>query len=398
MRREAEFARLLGRGLAIAAIAGLAYVATRRPGAEPVSLIDWARVRTVALRFSRNDEVAGHPLAADLAERYAAMVHQSQELITAYTGDRLPGPLTDVSVFDRAKWLDANVANFRLLFEPIDELTQNLLGTGLAPRLLSGVNRLVVSGQFGVLLGYLARRVLGQYDLALLGKEPLTSGRLYFVEPNIARLERAMRLDGRDFRLWIALHETTHAFEFEAHPWLREHMNGLLTRYVASLGDDVNGLRGDLGGLGRMISRIGGNVGRTAYALELVMTPEQRAIFRDLQALMCVLEGYSNHVMDHVGQSLLGSYPWMKERFEQRLKRKSLGERLFAKFTGLDVKMEQYVRGEQFVNAVVRQRDIAFMNRVWESPAHLPTLAEVYAPARWIERIEGQGTRPAGPA
>ena len=80
----------------------------------------------------------------------------------------------------------------------------------------------------GVLLGYLARRVLGQYDLSLLGREPRCAGRLYFVEPNIAGVQQELGLDDEDFRLWIALHETTHAFEFEAYPWVREYFNTML--------------------------------------------------------------------------------------------------------------------------------------------------------------------------
>ncbi|HUE76075.1 MAG TPA: zinc-dependent metalloprotease [Chloroflexota bacterium] len=389
MRNNTGYTRLLSRGLAIAAVAGLAWIATRRQTTEPTSMIDWNRVETLARRFARNEEVRIRPDdVANLTAKYSQMVHQSEDLITNYTGDRLPSPLTSIHVFDRDQWLEANIANFRLLFEPIEDLSRDLVGgAGMGPLLISSVNRLLLSGQLGVLLGYLSRRVLGQYDLALLGREPITTGRLYFVEPNIHRLERALRLDGEEFRLWIALHETTHAFEFEAHPWLRDHMNSLLVTYFGTLSKDLAGLRTDVGGVGGLVRRVGGNVGRTQYTLELVMSPEQREIFRSLQALMCLLEGYSNHIMDHVGRSMLRSYSTMKARFEERLRRKNLGERLFAKMTGLDVKLEQYVLGERFVNEVVRQRGIDFMNRVWQSPAYLPTLAEVRAPSTWIERV-----------
>jgi coenzyme F420 biosynthesis associated uncharacterized protein len=191
----------------------------------------------------------------------------------------------------------------------------------------------------------------------------------------------------KDFRLWIALHETTHAYEFEAHPWLRDHMNGLLRRYFDALGDDLGNLRSDLRGLGNFARRIGANLGQKGYAVELVMTPEQRAIFRALQALMCLLEGYSNHVMDAVGRDLLPSYRQMKDRFESRLKKKGPAERLFAKLTGLDLKMEQYQLGERFVNAVVERVGVAGMNRVWRGPEALPTLEEIREPRLWIERI-----------
>src|SRR5207253_7138546 len=145
-----------------------------------------------------------------------------------------------------------------------DLLRSNALGL----RAFGDVNQLVLSGQMGILLGYLSRRVLGQYDLALLGREPVTTGRLYFVEPNIAQLERKLGLEARDFRLWIALHETTHAYEFEAHGWVREHMNGLLQRYFATLGDDINNLRTDARGVLSFVRRVGQNVGKGGYAVE----------------------------------------------------------------------------------------------------------------------------------
>src|SRR4028119_1780951 len=124
------------------------------------------------------------------------------------------------------------------MFEPIERM--DLLGRSPdSPRpinvLWSGLNQTVISAELGVLLGYLARRVLGQYDLALLGREPVTTGKLYYVEPNIRSVEQTLKLPGEDFRMWLALHETTHAFEFEAHPWLRDHFNGLLEKYFEFL-------------------------------------------------------------------------------------------------------------------------------------------------------------------
>jgi putative hydrolase len=104
---------------------------------------------------------------------------------------------------------------------------------------------------------------------------------------------------------------------------------------------------------------------------------------------MCLLEGYSNHVMDEVGRRLLPTYPRMKHLFDQRRQRRSVGEQLFAKLTGLDLKYEQYVLGERFVNEIVRSRGLTFANRVWSSAWHLPTLDEIREPARWIERIGG---------
>jgi len=381
-----DYVRLLSRGLAVAAMLGAYYVASRRPvPAAPPRLIDWGRVRGIASAIARRAGDLGS--YEHLRPVYADMVDRSRGIIVDYTGEALPRGADNVYVFDRLQWLEANVENFQLLFEPIEEVNGDLLRSNtLGLRAFGDVNQLVLSGQMGILLGYLSRRVLGQYDLALLGREPVTTGRLYFVEPNIAHLERKLGLEARDFRLWIALHETTHAYEFEAHPWVREHMNELLRRYFATLGEDLNNLRTDARGVLSFVRRVGQNVGKGGYAVELVMTPEQREIFRSLQALMCLLEGYSNHVMDHVGRSLLPTYERMKARFEDRQRRRGLPDRLFAKLTGLDVKFEQYQLGERFVNEVVGRVGVQGMNRVWRGPSALPTLDEVRAPERWIER------------
>jgi coenzyme F420 biosynthesis associated uncharacterized protein len=380
-------AQAIKSGLFMLGFAGAYFVASRRqarPGIEP-RLVDWERVRSIAATIARRDPLASS--YQQLVQSYSDMVGRSQTVIADYTAEPLPLSSGNVYVFDRLAWLDANIANFRLLFEPLETTTARLFG-GVGGRPLSELNGLMLSGQMGLLLGYLSRRVLGQYDLAVLGREPVTTGRLYFVEPNIRQVERRLGLEPNDFRLWIALHETTHAYEFEAHPWLREHMNGLLQQYFSTLADDLTNIRTDVGGITSFVRRVGSNIARRdGYAVELVMNEQQRRIFRQLQALMCLLEGYSNHVMDAVGRDILPSYDRMKARFEDRLRKKGPAERLFAKLTGLDVKYEQYVLGERFVNEVVSRVGVRGMNRVWQGKEQLPTLEEIKQPSLWLSRV-----------
>lgn len=376
------------RGLVLGTVAGLVYVASRRTDTEPPTLIQWERVRKVSDELSRRDQPFMPAPEFGLAEQYRTMVHQSEGLIGDYLSMSLPLPLESVEVFDRAQWIDANITGFQQLFEPLEALNRNALrGAPLGTHLFGGFNQSIVSGQLGVLMGYLARRVLGQYDGALLGKEPVTTGRLYFVEPNIAMTQRRLNLNGRDFRTWIALHETTHAFEFEAHPWLRDYMNGLLRHYFDTVGQDLGQFGFGPGGVVGLAQRVVQNATRTKTPIELFLSEEQRGIFQRLQALMCLLEGYSNHVMDAVGSRLLTTYPEMKQRFEARRKLTSLPEQLFTRITGLDLKLEQYALGEKFVNAQVREIGIDRLNQVWQGPENLPTLAEIYEPERWRERL-----------
>lgn len=242
----------------------------------------------------------------------------------------------------------------------------------------------------------ISRRVLGQYDLALLGKEPVDAGKLYFVEPNIAAIQQQLDLPGDDFRMWVALHETTHAFEFEANPWLQQRFNELLTRYFGLLEDDLGKLKHVSDAVRALVERARHARASGERWINAVMTPEQRAIFDELQAIMCILEGYSNYVMNGIGRNLLPGYDRITARITQRQRDRGLPEKIFIRLTGLDMKLEQYILGERFINAIVDLRGRDYLANLWHSPAMMPTLAEISAPERWIARIGGQETSLTG--
>jgi coenzyme F420 biosynthesis associated uncharacterized protein len=385
--------RRLGTILLVGVVAGAAaryYIETRARSEtrRPTRLIDWEQARGVALRVSQWEQA---PVGdrAFRAEQYTRLVKQSEPLIAEYLGVQLPQPISRVYVHDRREWLEANFASFEQLFRPIEEIYERSGGgRGAAGLLLGELNGKFLGAQLGVLLGYLARRVLGQYDLSLLSPDPATSGALYFVEPNIARVQSQLGLNDEEFRLWIALHEATHAFEFEAYPWVRQHFRGLLQQYFDQLNTQLEGLGS---GLPQMLGRLAQGWGSGQHWIELVLTPEQRRIFEQLQALMSIVEGYGNHVMNAVGRQLLPSFEQIERRVAQRQSTKTLIEQLFNRITGMDLKLAQYQQGEAFVNAVIAQRGAAFAHRVWERVEHMPTMDEIRNPERWIARMERAG-------
>ncbi|MCD6029813.1 MAG: hypothetical protein K0S78_1987 [Thermomicrobiales bacterium] len=399
--------RVLAAGVLLAAAAGawvgqrLQEQAKKPSSAEPPSLIDWRGARDIAVAMSRDE-------ALSLAERrtldaeYRDLVARCVPIVSDYTGDRLPDAPERTFAFDRVDWVNANIDAFEHMFAPLEGI--HLLGDKaqqtVAGQLLGTFNQKILSAEVGLLLGYLGRKVLGQYDLTLLGREPMTPGRLYFVEPNIRAAERTLGLPRDQFRMWLALHETTHAFEFEAHPWLRDHFNGMLERYFGFLREDATALRSQgIGGLRFYLERIRAGSGDSGSWLEALMNAEQRELFSAMQATMCIVEGYSNHVMNAVGRDLLPNYSLISRRFEQRLEQRSQADRLLAKLTGLDVKLEQYRLGEQFIDRIVRERGHGFARRVWDGPEYLPTMAEIRQPDLWLARIDYlDGRIPAMPA
>jgi coenzyme F420 biosynthesis associated uncharacterized protein len=344
-------------------------------------LLDWEAVRDIAHR--RLGEAAAPIPAtyrADAEEFYCATLLRIEPIVAEEIGSQLPAALETPAIVDRLQWVDLNVATFKILFERIE---RTLLAAQEGPdntgRAISRwLNRTVGNQQLGFMLAFLGRKVLGQYDVSLLAAGP-TRGRLHFVEPNISATASAMRIPRDEFRTFIALHEATHAFEFEAHAWLRPYFADLVGRTMEQLAADSGGL------MGRVREAMAGGEG---HWLERIMTPGQRETFNQTQALMSLLEGYSNHVMNAAGVRILPNFTEIHDRFERRGERRGALERAIMRLTGLDLKMEQYAAGERFADAVIAARDRAFLNRVWSGPETLPTLDEIRAPERWIARME----------
>lgn len=387
MPRPVNDTKRLGTILLLGAVAGLgaSYVANRKRPEHwtEATLIDWDLVRRTSINVSQTAQAPVRNRAV-AREQYTDMVRRSEPLIAEYLQVHLPEPIQRIVVMDRKEWLEANISNFTELFQFIEELYQrNASQQTLGAAFAANVNRRVMSVQIGVLLGVLARKVLGQYDLSLLAPEP-KGGALYFVEPNIDHVQRGLGLNAHDFRLWIALHETTHAYEFEAYPWVREHFNGLLRRYFDTVNEQLQGFKG---GIGPIFSRMLDNMGKGQHWMEALQTPTQRAIFNELQALMSLVEGYSNHIMNAIGKQVLPNFEEIERRIEQRKGSRNLAEQLFNRVTGMDLKLAQYAEGQHFVDTVVQQRGIAFATRVWERAENLPSLEEIRNPQRWIDRV-----------
>ena len=376
--------------LGVVAGAGVRYILERanaRTGTTTSPrLIDWAQARAIALRVSQWEQA---PLLerANRREQYSRLVAQSEPLIASYMQVNLPEPINRLYVVDRRDWLLANFSSFELLFAPVEDLYLRVSARqGALGGMLGGINGKVIGAQMGVLLGFLARRVLGQYDLSLLSPDAAVRGTLYFVEPNIARVQSQLGLSDEDFRLWITLHECTHVFEFEAFPWVRPYFNELLREFLGSVTDQLSGLTAGLGPLAGRLLR-GRADGR--HWIETMLSPEQQQIFDRMQALMSLVEGYSNHIMNAIGQQLLPSFNQIEQRIQQRQQRRPLLDELFNRITGMDLKLAQYQQGEAFVNRVAATRGVDFLNQVWERRENLPTMAEIREPERWIARMGG---------
>ena len=347
--------------------------------------------RALALQIARlaAGSDPGDPLPGDL-DGWAV---RAEDEVGRFTGLEPAGPLPEPEPVGRAAWAEVNVEMMAELLAPVGErLERRLESAGPLAGPLRIAAKATLSAEVGLVMGYLSTRVLGQYELSLLGHE--RAPRLLFVSPNVAGAAREMAVDGESFMAWIALHEVTHAFQFAGVPWLREHLGGLLEQYLDTV--DVRIRRGSAGGLpslpdpARLVEAF-----REGGLAALVQTREQRAIMDRVQAAMAVVEGYSEHVMDALGAEVVPNYTGLREAMEHRRASRSAPERILSRLLGLDLKMRQYELGRRFCAEVVRRNGMHALNRVWSAPGALPTLAELEAPAAWLARLEREPALPA---
>ena len=386
---------LIGSALgAVATVVGRRMERTARGG-----LVDWPAVERFAI--GRLEHAPGTLSAEELRAAEPAYAEAMARIVPALSsalGTELPGVVERSGVVDRAGWVRANTASFASL---IGKLEKDLLdqvaptGGGLTKATMALANRWITTRQLGLLLGFMGQRVLGQYDLALLSAEA-APGRLLFVEENIRETARTLGVPVGPFRTWIALHETTHAFEFEAHPWLRPYLASRLERQLTLFGSDVRGMgREAVRGLGRALR----GEGSGEHWMVRLMGDEQRRLFRETQDVMSLLEGFSDYVMDDVGKDLVPDVERISARFHERRTKRTPFERAMLRLTGMDLKIEQYKRGEIFVRTIADARGKPALARLWEGPESMPREGEIEHPERWIARVlDGSTADAASPA
>jgi coenzyme F420 biosynthesis associated uncharacterized protein len=382
MRNE----RALGLALAVGA-AGIAvasrYIARRAQRSQADGLVDWRRAEQIAV--SRLDRAAGALPKSELKateHAYADAMAQVVPLLEQQLELPLPGVVERHSVVDRAGWARANLVTFEHLIGKIEAQIRLPNNGSVAAGVARMANRFMTTQQVGLFVGYLGTRVLGQYDIALLSAEA-KPGRLLFVEENVRLTAASLGVPVDDFRKWICFHETTHAFEFEANEWLRPYLAERLEKQLAGVFDSARDLQKE--GVGALLRRLSETRGNPLTAL---WSPEQRRLFQETQVVMSLLEGFSDWVMDEVGEQLLPNVREIRQRFEQRRSQRQRGlDRVIARLTGLDLKLEQYRKGERFVAGVAAAGGRQAVRLLWQGPWALPTERELSHPAEWVSRV-----------
>jgi coenzyme F420 biosynthesis associated uncharacterized protein len=366
-------------------------------------MIDWNVAISTGTRWVRpGPQVSlteARRVVADLRQLAAEVADPVREL-TGLAGGADGGL---VAVVDRPGWIRANVDGFRVVLDP---LAQHLAERGKAPggAAVSAVGSRMTGMQAGLILAYLAGRVLGQYELFLppdpdSARKDAPAGRLTLVAPNIVMVERELGVDPGDFRRWVCLHEETHRTQFTSVPWLRPYVQQEMTEFLLASDLDaasiLDRLRSAADAVAGAVRNQGGENGGSSL-IEAIQTPKQREILDRLTAVMTLVEGHGDYVMDAVGPAVVPSVANIREKFSARRGSAGRIEQVLRRILGIDLKMKQYEQGSRFVRTVVSEAGMTTFNKVWTSPESLPTMAEISDPTAWLTRVGGAGQLDSG--
>lgn len=366
--------------------------------------VDW----DLAVRRSAGVTRAGPPIDLEGLRSLVASLRQSALDAPAYVAE-VTG-LTEeadqagerpVLVVDRPRWAASAVESFR-----------SMVGDELPPARLPGSAR-IAGEQLGWALSLMSTRILGQYDPYAVPPDPSeAAGRLLLVAPNILTVQRRLDADPDDFHLWVCLHEQTHAIQFAAAPWLADHLRSALQRVVASQIRDDDGDAPDpaLAAVGEVsegeqsdgqerTDGLGGLIARMVAAarsdsalpglLDAMLPPEERAVLERAVAVMSLLEGHADVVMDDVGPRAIPTVAAIRAGFEKRREERTPSAMLVRRLLGMGAKLQQYRAGATFVRGVTERVGHAGLNAVWQGPENLPLPAEILEPSAWVARVHG---------
>ncbi|QDG61561.1 zinc-dependent metalloprotease [Pseudarthrobacter sp. NIBRBAC000502771] len=357
------------------------------------ALINWDLAASAAARLAPAGPVLDGKAIGDAVDSLRRLADASVPHVHEITGLEAARDLRDSSVLvvDRASWAKANTQSFAVMLKSAMQKMLDTRRGNLSPA-AAQVSGAITGSQLGAVLAFLSSKVLGQYDpFAALAENSTApaAGRLLLVAPNIISVERELNVAPEDFRLWVCLHEQTHRVQFAAAPWLRHHMLEQIDELSGHLLGNVDSLMERASAAARSLkdrSASGNTPGRGAI-LDLLQDPEEKAAISHLTAVMSLLEGHANVVMDAVDASIVPSVKTIRQRFNDRGKDRGVIEKFIRSLLGLDAKMRQYSDGARFVRAVVDVAGMEGFNKVWDSVDHLPTEPEIHDAKLWLDRM-----------
>lgn len=350
--------------------------------------VDWAVAQRTATRVAGREPLAASYHYDGLVADFAEATAEAEQLVAEVTGLRSSTGPARARVVDRAGWVGANVATFERLLQPITDRYLERMSDRSGWRAVPGrVARRAAGVEVGLVLGWIATRVLGQYDLLISEDEhPDDQDLIYYVGPNVLALEKRFGFPPSQFRLWLALHEVTHRAQFTGVPWLREHFLSLVRHSLEMVEPDPKRF---LDALSRAADQVrsGQSPLDDGGVATMFAGPEQRDLFDRIGGLMSLLEGHGDVTMNRAGAGRVPMADLFASTLRDRRRQATGVAKAAQRLLGLDAKMKQYRQGEAFIEHIEAARGLQAMDLAWQGPEWLPTLAEIRMPKEWLERV-----------
>ncbi|MDQ1402161.1 MAG: hypothetical protein QOG03_477 [Actinomycetota bacterium] len=372
--------------------------------------INWDIARQVSISIASGGAVEPNvdPLERIKLEELARVAELHVGEATGLTTD-VNGRAVAVRAVSRAEWAHATLDAYRPLLERLAETVGAAGGAAgadgeplgvdldelgddhpeLSDQLLGNLSQVLGPVMMGLtagsMIGHLAQRAFGQYDLPI-PRPP--SHELLLVPSTIVAFADDWSQPTEDVRLWVCISEVAHHAVLSI-PHVRERLDQLLNDYVGSFQPDPSALGARLEGLDPTDpSSFQTALGDPEVLLGAMKTPAQDQLLRQLEALTAAIEGHVDHVCDEVGRKLISSYSSLTEALRRRRVEQGEGDRFVERLFGLELGQAQYDRGDRFISGIVERVGEDGLRRLWSSADVLPTPAEIDAPGLWLARID----------
>jgi putative hydrolase len=342
-------------------------------------------------------------MAIDELARVADLHVQNATGLSTIVDGRPP----TIAAVNRSTWAMRTLDTYRPLLETLGESIARVSRESMPPSdelidpslawltpLMRALNPMLLGLTAGSMVGHLASRTLGTYDLPV-PRRP--NNEVMIVVPNLDGFGNDWSLPKDELRLWICVHELAHHAVLSL-PHVHERITSLLQQHAAAFTADHSELQERLGDID-ITSLMQGQgadsledlqrlIGDPEVVLGAVQSPQQRALLPHLEAVICAVVGYVDHTMDSIGAHLISSYRMLTEALRRRRVEADTSDRFVEKILGFNLTQQQYDRGRHFIDGIIERSGPDALPQLWESARTLPTPAEIDAPGLWLARIE----------
>jgi putative hydrolase len=343
------------------------------------------------------------PVDAAAAATFEQLVRAAQLAVADATG--ITGTLSvPAKCVDRSTWASATLDALAPVFEalatalntqpgaPEPDDVDDVTGAGQPAEAFLGMIMqtmvpLILGTWAGSMIGQLSHHALGQFDLPLpLTGEPVQR----FVASNVDAFASEWELPLDELRYALVLREVVHGAQRTV-PWVRDRLVELASAYVGAYEPRPDAFEGMLSGIDLSDPSSMESLGEAADArrlLDAMRSDRQDPILAELQRFVSVLEGYTDVVVESLGERMVTSHGRIDEALRRHRLERGDAAAFVDRLLGLELDRRHYEEGVAFCRGVIERSGVEQLNRLWTSPQMMPTRAEFEAPGLWLARID----------